>query len=492
MSEASVDVPEASTPRVIASNTAWRLVAFAARTVGGLAATILVARTEGPKAFGEYQFALTVTLLLSFLVMLGLPKLLVRELARDPRATVPWVESATFVSLLIGGALTAVLFGVSQVLAPGTTSVLLTVGGLALTADAAAKVVMAEFWASERMRYEAWTVAVQEAVFVAGTVVALTRGYGVVGVMVAYLISRSAGLWTAWAITAKKLGVWVWPRPHRSALGSMLRKTRAFAADDALSLAYIRLDAVLLGVIKGPTAVGLYQSATNLVLYLNILPRMLNLSLYPRMSRAWPDRPEEFGNLRDASLRLLAAVAMPITVGSLLVALQIFELVYGESFGRAALCYQLLVPVIPIRMLGHTLGTALTSADRQTQRTIAVGIAAGVNVALNAVMIPLWSFFGAAVATLITETGLFIGYAILLRRTTATPTRVVSAMAIPALACVPLAVVVVALSWAPLAIVVPAAVAVYLIGLFGIAMVMMSERPVRPRAVLATFLQGLQ
>ena len=158
----------------------------------------------------------------------------------------------------------------------------------------------------------------------------------------------------------------------------MLKRASPFAFDDALSLAYIRLDTVLLGVFVGAHTVGLYQSAANLVLYLNILPRMLNLSMYPRMSRAWPDHLDELRQLRDSSLMLLGALAMPITVGSFLVAPRVFDVMYGSEFEEGVLAYLLLVPLIPIRMLGNTLGTALTAADRQTQRTVAVGVAAGV------------------------------------------------------------------------------------------------------------------
>ena len=45
---------------------------------------------------------------------------------------------------------------------------------------------------------------------------------------------------------------------------------------------------------KGPVPVGLYQAATNLVLHFNVVPRSINRALFPRMGRAWPDRPAEF------------------------------------------------------------------------------------------------------------------------------------------------------------------------------------------------------
>jgi O-antigen/teichoic acid export membrane protein len=474
-----------SAGRVLASNTAWRFVAFVARAMGGLVATILVARTLGPGEFGRYQFALAVTLLLSFLVMLGLPKLLVRELARRPEEAVVQIDSALLVTIVAGIALNLLLFGLSGLFDTGRA--LLVMAGLTLIADSAARIVMSLFWAFERMRYEAVSVGAQEGSFVVLAFPILAAGAGVEGVMFAYLTSRAIGFIVAWAIATRKLHCPTWPRWHRGVVRPLLRACVPFAVDDALSLAYVRIDAVLLGVFKNPRAVGLYQSATNLVLYLNILPRMVNMSMYPQMSRAWPDRPSEIRRLRDASLRMLGAIAVPIAVGSFLLAPRIFGFLYGPAFEPAVGFYQALALIIPFRMLGNTLGTALTSVDRQAQRALLVGAAAAVNLGLNLVLIPAWSIRGAVVATLVTESALFVAYAVLLRRAVG-PSCLLSAVAVPGLACVPLAGVAMAMSTAPLAAVVVAAGAAYLFALVGIVYVRMPRPTMNPRALVGAFL----
>ena len=460
-------------------------MAFGARTVGGLVATILVARTLGPEEFGRFQFALALTLLLSFLVMLGLPKLLVRELARRPGEAVVRIDSALLITLVAGSAVSLLLFGLSRIFDTGAA--LLVMAGVTLIADSATRVVMALFWAFERMKYEAVSVGVQEAAFVALTLAVLARGSGVEGVMAAYLASRMIGLLASWSIATTKLHRPTWPRWHPGVVRQMLRASMPFAIDDALSLAYVRIDAVLLGVFKGPRAVGLYQSATNLVLYLNILPRMVNMSMYPQMSRAWPDRPSELRRLRDASLRLLGAIAMPLAVGSFLLAPRMFGFVYGPGFEPAAGFYQLLVLIVPFRMLGNTLGTALTSADRQSQRTLLVAVAAAVNIGLNLVLIPAWSIQGAVVATLVTETGLFLAYAILLRRAVG-PSCLLSAVGVPGLACVPLALAVITLYTAPLAAVIVAAGVAYVVALVVIVLARMQRPSMDPKALVGSFL----
>ncbi len=191
-------------------------------------------------------------------------------------------------AVVAGVAVTALLFAFGLAFDADTT--VLVLAGLALTVDSAMRITMAPFWALERMRYEALSVGVQEGTFLALAAGALVGGTGAVGVMAAYLASRAVGLVTTWLIVAIRFRIVIVPRWRSGAFSPLLKKALPFALDDALSLAYIRLDTILLGIIVGTHAVGLYQSATNLVLYLNILPRMLNLSMYPRMSRAWPRR----------------------------------------------------------------------------------------------------------------------------------------------------------------------------------------------------------
>ena len=224
---------------------------------------------------------------------------------------------------------------------------------------------------------------------------------------------------------------------------------------------------------------------------MNVLPRMLNSALFAPLSKAWPAEPKRFGRLRDTSLRVLGALALPIGVGSVLLAPRILTFIYGAEAAEAATCYRLLALVIPVRMLGHTLGTALTSSDGQTKRTFAVGVAAATNVLLNVVIfVPLFSFNGAAAATVVTETGLFVAYAWLLSRVSGRP-RIGEALSLPAVACLPM-IAAVLLAWnSPLPVTVLAGAGGYGLGMLGVAFVTAppSARS-RPRAVLASFVKA--
>jgi O-antigen/teichoic acid export membrane protein len=445
-------VTKRPTARAVAAGSTWQLVTFLARFVGGFAAVVAVARSGGPRDLGTMQLALTVAGLLMTFVGLGLPNLIAREIARSPGESRTWIESTVFAAMLGGTALTLLavalprLVGVS---APAMTPYVLAVASLGF--DASARVFFAAFWGWERMHLESIATWLQEGSYLAGTLVVVSNGGGVDGVLACYLGSRAVGAMSGWLLASRWLGTALQPRPHGKFLRAVLRQSPPFAADDLLSMAYVRADSLLLGLMKGQAAVGLYQAGTNLVLNCNVLARMLNNALYPRMSRCWPDQLDRLRRLRVASLRLLAVVGLPISVAALLLADRLIPAVYGDGFGAAVFCFQLLALVIPLRMLGHTLGTTLTAADAQTWRTWGVTAAAVGNVGLNLLLVPSLSYLGSAWATVITELGLLVAYSLMVARRTGS-SGLLEALGVPAAACLPMAAVLVLLGGTPLVV----------------------------------------
>jgi O-antigen/teichoic acid export membrane protein len=480
----STNKPTGTAGRLVASNTGAQVVTFAARAVAGLAAVVLVARHGGPQQLGIFLFALTLSQMFSFAVGLGLPNLITREVARQPNRSRDWIGMAILVALVAGAAMTVALaFGVRL---SGLSSEIVTtvsLAGIALSFDTAARLQFAAFEGWERMWLEAGATCVQEACFVAGTVVALATGHGALGVMLAYVLSRVVGAVAGWVIVSRSLGGLVTPRANLQFLRTTLRQTVPFALDDALSLTYIRVDAVLLGFLKGPVAVGLYQAGTILVLHLNVLARVLNTALYPRMSKAWPDAAR-LNRYRNLSLSLLGAIAVPAMVGSVLLAPRIFRFLYGPRFDQAVLTYQVLALVIAIRMLGHTMGTALTAANRQTARTVVVAAGAVANLGLNLYFIPRFSYLGAAITTAVTESGVFLAYAILGRGIIGR-SRLLQAVALPAVASLPMAAILVTLRQANLLLTIGAGILTYAAALLAVSAFLVPWSVLhRPRAAL--------
>ncbi|MEO8556516.1 MAG: flippase [Actinomycetota bacterium] len=428
------------TRQAVLRGSVWQLASFVARFFGGFAAIVLLARATGPATLGLFQLAFALAALLGVAVGLGMPNLISREVARDAGTTRLWLESGTAYAGLAGIGLTCLTFVIAHVFGAGADISLLfalAVGAAAL--DAIARLYFAVFWGWERMHLESAATWLQEGTYVAGTVMVLNAGGGATAVMGAYLASRGIGVVAGWGFAHRHTGTGPWPRFHAGFVPGSLPLTIPFALDDVLSMAYIRIDSLLLGWLSGARAVGFYQAGTTLVLSLNVLARMINNALYPRMSRCWPHDPPRLDQLQAASTRVLAALGVPLMVGGIVLAEPLVTGVFGADFAPAVPVFQALALIIPARMIGHTMGTALTAADQQGLRTWAVGVAAVANVVLNLALIPRYSYLGAAWATVVTELGLLVAYAWLLRRRLDRPLHVARrALLLPSIACLPM------------------------------------------------------
>jgi O-antigen/teichoic acid export membrane protein len=472
----------------VAANTAWQMVTFAARAISGLGTVVLLARSGGPQGLGTFQFALVLTSFLPY--YFGLPSLLAREVARRPEDGRTWVEAGTLIALGAGAGFSVLLaVGARAVGAAPETAVAVALASIGMAFDGVARVQFAAFWAWERMRLEALVTSAQEAVFLAAVASVVWSGGGVTGALLAFCGSRALGAAMGWLLVARHLGALPIPRGKAEFLRSTLRRSTPFAVNDTLTLTYMRADSVLLGIFKGPTAVGLYQAGTNLVLNLNVLARSINHALYPRMSRAWPRQVQAFCRLRDASLRTISLIAMPTAVGSFLLAAETLDFLYGPEFAPAVVTYQLLVLVIPVRMLGNTVSLALVAVDRQRHRVVAVTTAAAANIVLNLFLIPKWSYLGAAIATVITESGLFVAYALLLRQV-AGRSDLLHSVSLPGLATVPMGAAIVAMRGSGLLVSAAVGVAVYTVALATLALAQATGATRRrPRAVMANLVR---
>jgi O-antigen/teichoic acid export membrane protein len=423
--------------RGIARNAGAQVVTFALRATSGVVLLAVLGHLQGPTAVGRYTFALQFTSMLTFLAGLGMQNLLVREVSRSPENTAQWVDLTTGLLLLSGGA-TVVLSLVLSTALPGTGAATVTAVGLAavgLVGQTLGGLLAGAFYARERMGVETRATLVSEAGLLAAGMTVLLGGGSALGLLTAYAATRLLLPVALLGAYRRQVGP-VQPHVSWGLAQPLLRRAVPFCLDDLLTATYVRVDVTLVQILRGTREVGLYTSATLLTLTLNILARVLNWSLYPRLSRT--AGTAEFRTTVRTSVRLLMLIGLPLAVGPFLLGPQIMELLWGPRFAPALNCYLLLTLVVPIRFLGHTTGTALTAADRQTWRTWAVGGAALINVLLNLWLIPDRGFYGAGIATLATEILLTATYIVLLFKVIGPFCRWGDLLR-PAFACAPLA-----------------------------------------------------
>ncbi len=173
----------------------------------------------------------------------------------------------------------------------------------------------------------------------------------------------------------------------------------------ALNLIYLRTDTLILSFIKSPEDVGLYGAAYKIIDVLVTLPFMYSGLLLPIFTAKHTDT-NYFKKLMQQSVDFMLVLAIPLVVGVYFVAPELMALIAGESFKPSGSILQILILANLMIFVACPLAHALIALDKQKKL-----IASYVFVAVTAligylILIPRFSFWGAAAVTVYSETAI--------------------------------------------------------------------------------------
>ena len=192
---------------------------------------------------------------------------------------------------------------------------------------------------------------------------------------------------------------------------AMLRDGAVVGLASFASIIYFRIDSVMLGLLGGGEAVGIYNVACRLMEGTLILPIIFMNVVLPRLVKA-----ADFRAAAGRAGGLLAAVGVAVSAAFAFSAPPLIAAVYGPAYAPAGSVSIVLALAIAPIYVGTLLTQALVASDRQLEYLRLAVLALIANVGLDAVLIPPYGEMGAAAATVATEVAVVIVGVQLLRR----------------------------------------------------------------------------
>jgi O-antigen/teichoic acid export membrane protein len=183
----------------------------------------------------------------------------------------------------------------------------------------------------------------------------------------------------------------------------LLRECAPLALSCIFIALYFRIDAVMLHALQDDRAVGLYGGIYRVFEVFAMLAVAFRSVLFPVMARAADGPRDALAVLCRKSLRLHLLFTVLVAVFFTVESRTIITIVLGSQYAPAAMGLSVLIWALPGSFMADTLFHLLIAQRRQALGTWAVGAAAVFNVALNFVLIPRFSFVGAAAATAASE-----------------------------------------------------------------------------------------
>ncbi len=400
----SVPPSRRSAGRTIARNTLFGLGAQFALRVASFVFNILVIRTLGGEAFGQYSIVIAWASLFSVLGDLGINQYLAREIARDPQKTgeLFWdTVLLRFILALIASIMTtggAVLNGYSSeivlAIAIYTSSYFL---------QAVLAPLSSILTGNERIDIISAMTVVTQVLFMIFAGLFLLLGLDFVWVVIASVINLPIVIALQYfVIRRNRLGP---PRfnINPSLWLSVIRFGLPFGIVQlSLSFAF-RIDTILLSSHVSDTQVGWYNAAYNLTLTLLTLSRSFNDAILPTLAREHMLDPQSVRPWYFKSVKIILLIGLPIAVGGMLTADHLTHLLYQPSFAPTAFALAILVWDIPFVMYHSFCGNMTTSIKREGRAARIYGSLGIINTVLNLALIPRFGILGAAFATVLTD-----------------------------------------------------------------------------------------
>jgi O-antigen/teichoic acid export membrane protein len=104
----------------------------------------------------------------------------------------------------------------------------------------------------------------------------------------------------------------------------------------------------------------------------------------------------------------LMFVAGPLVFGVIAVADPAIVVIFGHQYADSILPLQILIASMLFAFLCFPIGAMLNACDKQTRHTVNLGITAAGSVVFNLILIPIYSYNGAAIANLLCYVLLFV------------------------------------------------------------------------------------
>lgn len=395
--------------RKIAKNTAVLITGEIVSKVISLFLIVYIARYLGDVGLGKYSFALAFTGLFAIITNSGLETILIRDGSRNKTNLEYVTGSVSSIRVFLSLVTTILIFiSINLLEYPQNTKFVVYIFGISVIFNGIASVLRSVFNAVEQMKYVTLTTMYEKVFTSIAGVLALFMGYGLIGLALTMLAGSIFGFMVSFYYVARNL-----MRPRL--VFSIVTWKYLFKESMPLMLAGLfvsiltQIDTVMLSLMKGDQVVGWYNAAYRMVNALGFIPVAFLSSIFPMMSRSYATSHESLRAAAEKSYKYLLIIALPLAFGTTILADKLIWTLYESQFTQSIIALQILIWATALSFLILVIGIVLISINKQIVNMYLSGISAVLNVILNLALIPVFSYKGAAIATVISSMFIFLG-----------------------------------------------------------------------------------
>lgn len=388
--------------RKIAYNVAISSVAKVVSTVLALAAIGFITRYLGKEGFGDYSTVLAFLSFFASLADLGLYHISTREISR-PEAPEEKIIGNIFSLRLIASIGILALSPLIVLFLPYSSQVNhgILIIALSLLFSSSYQVLNGVFQKRLAMDKVAIAELAGKVAQVGVIIIAATRQWSFEWIVSAVLFNMVVSFVIAFLWSRRYLKFSL--QFDFSYWKSFLKESLPMGAAAVITFLYFKMDTILLSIMRSSSDVGIYNASYKVVENLNFFPAMIVGLVMPIMSRTVFHDWKKFEIVSNHTLKLFVILTVPLVIGTLFLSDGIVYLIGGDKFAESAEVLRILIFALVCMFFGHFFNATLIAGNLQRTLMFIFAFAAGFNVISNLIVIPVFSYIGAAYISVITE-----------------------------------------------------------------------------------------
>lgn len=184
---------------------------------------------------------------------------------------------------------------------------------------------------------------------------------------------------------------------------TILKQSYPLAVGGILTMFYFKFDTVLLSLMKSSNDVGIYSLPYRILEVLIFFPSMFTGLIMPFLSKYALTDKDKFKNIINKSYNALTIIIIPLIMGTLVLSDKIILFLGGDEFAKSIDVLNILIFGVAIIFISNLFYNIIVALEKQNSFIWIFAIGALVNILLNLIFIPKYSYYATSVNTVITE-----------------------------------------------------------------------------------------
>ena len=370
----------------------------------GLTYSIYFVRTITVLEYGQWSFAQSFLALIMMFAHLGLPSITVRDVSRDIRLTEKYISLQICLKSISAIIIYAIIFAYFTAKSYDNIVIYLV---LILSLSSVIDTILINslrpvFQAHQKFSFEVIPSIVSKILNVGISIMLLFLGYRLIA-LAAVVVLSTLFHYSLSMYALRRLG-------YRLKLAfDMPEARKLIAASAPFALAFLvgdfllRIDVVMLSILKGEESVAYYNIATKFPYYFFFMGSAIASPFYPVLSKSYRVDPAEFQNRLFQLIQFLLFAGICVTLFFFVFAKETVTLLYSDRYLPSVPALKIVILFYPFWMFRYSCALALRSSDRPHVDFYIVASSLFLNILLNLYLISKYNFIGAAIATVLCE-----------------------------------------------------------------------------------------